>query len=121
MATKNESTLHSIGKILSEAFSDSEKITLAAEPFVDLAFPAIAPLYNVAAQGAALALKAATAAVTPGASDVANLTAVTIAVAPVLNQFAATAGLTPPAIGTVIQYAGALQKSLAVLAGPATK
>ena len=42
-----------------------------------------------------------------------NLLAIALAVEPLLVQFAQQAGLTAPTTATVLQYAAALQKSLA--------
>ena len=53
MANKFEHTLINIGKAFEHIFTGAGKIAVAAEPFVDIAFPALAPLYNAAATGAA--------------------------------------------------------------------
>ena len=113
MATKLEQTLENIGKGFVKVFEGVDKAAVTAEPFVDIAFPPLAGIYNSAANGAAAAIKAGQGAYNPQASDTDNLLAIALAVEPLLVQYAQQAGLTAPTTGTVLQYAAALQKSLA--------
>ena len=112
MANKFISTLESIGKVFLTIFKDAEKVAVVAEPFVDIAFPHLAPIYNAAANGAAAAVKAGQGAVVSTNTETENVDAVAIAVAPVLEQFAKDSGLPAPTTATIIQYAEALAASL---------
>jgi hypothetical protein len=112
---KLEATLETIGRAFVDIFKDVDKVARAAEPFVDIAFPALAPVYNASANGADAAITAAKNAVSSTNTDSENLLAIAIAVEPVLAKFAADAGLSAPKTGVVIQYADALQKVLAAL------
>ena len=113
MPTKLEQTLENIGKGFVNVFEGIDKAAVVAEPFVDIAFPFLAPIYNAAANGAAAAVKAAQGAYNPQASETDNLLAIALAVEPLLVQYAQQAGLSAPTTATVLQYAGALQASLA--------
>ena len=113
MPTKLEQTLVNIGKGFVKGFEGIDKAAVVAQPFVDIAFPFLAPIYNAAANGAAAAIKAGQGAYNPQASDTDNLLAIALAVEPLLVQFAQQAGLTAPTTATVLQYAAAVQKSLA--------
>lgn len=110
---KFEQTIQNIGKVFEKVFVDVDKAAVIAEPFVDIAFPFLAPIYNAAANGAAAAIKAGQGVYNPQASETDNLLAIALAVEPLLVQYAQQAGLTPPTTTTVLQYATALQKSLA--------
>ena len=112
MANKFLSTLESIGKIFVTIFKDAEKVAVVAEPFVDIAFPHLAPIYNAAANGAAAAVKAGQGAVVSTNTDTQNVVSVAIAVEPVLAQFAKDSGLPAPTTATILQYAEALAASL---------
>jgi hypothetical protein len=113
MANKIEQALESIGKGFVKVFEDVDKAAVVAEPFVDIAFPVLAPIYNAAANGAAAAIKAGQGAVSSTNTEVQNLLAIALAVEPLLVQYAQQAGLSAPTTATVLQYAGALQASLA--------
>jgi hypothetical protein len=113
MANKLEQTLENISKGFVKVFEGIDKAAVIAEPFVDIAFPPLAPIYNAAANGAAAAIKAGQGAYNPQASDTDNLLAIALAVEPLLVQYAQQAGLSAPTMTTVLQYAAALQKSLA--------
>jgi hypothetical protein len=115
MANKFETQLENIGKIFVDVFKGVDKVAIVAEPFVDIAFPALAPVYNAAANGAAAALAAGKGATSPTNTDTQNLVAVAVAVEPLLTQYAQQAGLSAPTLGTVMLYAQALQKSLAAI------
>lgn len=112
MADKFMSTLETIGKVFLTIFKDADKVAVVAEPFVDIAFPALAPIYNAAANGAAAAIKAGQGAVVSTNTDTQNVVAVAIAVEPVLAQFAKDSGLPAPTTATILQYAEALAASL---------
>ena len=116
MANKLEQALEKIGKAFLKVFADTEKAAVIAEPFVDIAFPAIAPIYNATANGAAAALSAGKAAHDPTKSADQNLVAIVAAVEPVLTQYAQQAGLTPPTVATILKYAQAIQAALAAAA-----
>jgi hypothetical protein len=111
-----EKQLESIGKAFLKIFDDADKAAVVAEPFVDVAFPILAPVYNAAANGAAAATKAGVAAIVPSASEADNMLAVAVAVEPILSKFAQAGGLPAPTTATVMTYAAALQKSLAAAA-----
>ena len=113
MANKLETILENAGKIFTDAFKETDKVAVKAEPFVDIAFPALATVYNAAANGAAAAIAAATPVVDATKSETDNLIAVTLAVEPVLVKYAASAGLTVPTTAQVLQYAAALVIKLA--------
>jgi hypothetical protein len=112
MANKFLSKLESISKVFVTIFKDAEKIAVVAEPFVDIAFPHLAPIYNAAANGAAAAVKAGQGAVVSTNTETKNVVAVAIAVEPVLAQFAKDSGLPAPTTATIIAYAEALAASL---------
>ena len=111
---KFESTLETIGKAFLKVTLDVDKAAVVAEPFVDIAFPAIAPIYNAAANGAAAAKAAGQKAIIPGATPEANLAAIALAIEPILASYAAQAGLSAPTIATILAYAAALQASAAL-------
>ena len=113
MANKFEQTLENIGKGFVKVLEGVDKAAVVAEPFVDIAFPVLAPLHNAAANGAAAAIKAGQGVYNPQASDTDNLLAIALAVEPLLVQYAQQAGLTAPTTAVVLQYTAALQKSLA--------
>ncbi len=113
MANKFEQTLENIGKGFAKVLEGVGKAAAVAEPFVDIAFPFLAPIYNAAANGAAATIKAGQGVYNPQASDSDNLFAIALAVEPLLVQYAQQAGLTRPTTAVVLQYAAALQKSLA--------
>ncbi len=110
---KFEQTIQNIGKVFEKVFVDVDKAAVVAEPFVDIAFPIIAPLYNAAANGAAAATTAAKSAVVSTNTPVQNLVAIAAAIEPVLNQYATEAGLSAPTLAVLMQYAQALQTALA--------
>jgi hypothetical protein len=116
MANKLEQTLENIGKGFVKVFEGVDKAAVIAEPFVDIAFPPLAGIYNSAANGAAAAIKAAQGSVVSTNSESENLLAIALAVEPILVQYSQQAGLSAPTTATVLQYAGALQKSLAAAA-----
>lgn len=120
MANKFEKSLMNISKGFEHLFTGAGKIAVAAEPFVDIAFPALAPLYNAAANGAAAAVKAAQAAVVSTNTESQNLLAITVAVEPILLDYAKTAGLSTPTTATVLQYSQAIQASLKAVQPAAT-
>lgn len=109
---KFETALQNICKVFVNIFKDIDRVAVIAEPFVDIAFPQLAPLYNAGANGAAAAISAANKVYVPTATDSANLVAIAVAVEPVLQQFATASGLTTPTTGTVMAYAQALQQSI---------
>ncbi len=113
MANKFEQTLANIGQVFVKVLEGVDKAAVVAEPFVDIAFPFLAPIYNAAANGAAATIKAGQGVYNPQASDTDNLLAIALAVEPLLMQYAQQAGLTAPTMAVVMQYAAALQKSLA--------
>ena len=112
MANQFEQKLEAFGKSFLKIFEGVDKVAVVAEPFVDIAFPVLAPLYNAAANGAAAAIKAGNASYSPDATENCNLLAIALAVEPVLVKYAEEAGLSAPTTATVLLYANALQKSL---------
>jgi hypothetical protein len=115
---KIETALHAVGKAFENIFDEGDKVALFAEPFVDRAFPALAPLYNAGANGAAAAIAAAKGVLNPTASDSENLCAIAVAVEPILLKFASQTGLTPPSTAVVLLYAQDLQQGLKNVATP---
>ena len=110
-----ESTLENIGKGFVKILSEVDKVGVIAEPFVDLAFPSLAAIYNAAANGAATARSAGEAAIKATNTPEQNLAAAAIAVEPVLVQFAASAGLSAPTTATILAYAQALLASMKIV------
>jgi hypothetical protein len=115
MANKLISTLETISKVFLTIFKDAEKVAVIAEPFVDIAFPDLAPIYNAAANGAAAAVKAGQGAVVSTNTEAQNIVAIAIAVEPVLAQFAKDSGLPAHTTAIILQYAEALAASLKTL------
>ena len=115
MANKFISTLETISKVFITIFKDAEKVAVVAEPFVDIAFPHLAPIYNAAANGAAAAVKAGQGAVVSTNTPTENVVAVAVAVEPVLAQFAKDSGLPAPTTAIILQYAEALAATLKVI------
>ena len=109
---KFEQTIQNIGKIFQKVVIDADDVAVVAEPFVDIAFPVIAPIYNAAANGAAAATAAAKSAVVSTNTPVQNLVAIAAAIEPILNQYATEAGLSAPTLTVLMQYAQALQTAL---------
>ena len=103
-----EKALVKIGTTFLAIFKDIDKAAVVAEPFVDIAFPVLAPVYNASANGAAAALSAGQAAYDPTKPGDQNLIAVTSAIEPVLASFASKGGLSAPTTATVMSYAQAL-------------
>lgn len=110
---KFEQTIQNIGKIFQKVVIDADGVAVVAEPFVDIAFPVIAPIYNAAANGAAAAEAAAKKATVATNTETQNLVAIAAAIEPILNQYASQAGLSAPTLATLMQYAQALQTSIA--------
>ena len=109
---KFETALQKVCAAFVKVFTDAEIVAVAAEPFVDILFPAVAPIYNSAANGAAAAKAAGQAAVVPGASEEQNLINVTVAIEPVLVKYSQASGLTTPTTATILAYAQALMPVL---------
>ncbi len=60
--SKTMTFLQHVGNFFKTLFVDAEKVAVAVQPVVDLAFPGIAPLYNATVQSIAMAETAAAAA-----------------------------------------------------------
>lgn len=112
MANKFENTIMKIGQDILKGLGIADEAGLIAEPFVDIAFPAFAPVYNAIVNGSAAAKTAATKTISSQYSDVQNVTAVVQAIEPILNEYAAAAGLSKPTIAQIMKYATALIESM---------
>jgi len=112
---KIETALQKVSAVFVKIFTDAEIVAVAAEPFVDILFPAVAPIYNSAANGAAAAKAAGLAAVVPGATEEQNLINVTVAIEPGLVKYAQASGLQTPTTATILAYAQALMPVLKLL------
>ena len=112
MANKFLQSLEDVGKVFLKILADCDKAAVIAEPFVDVAFPALAPIYNAAANGAAAGLTAGKSAYNPAGTDEENVVAIALAVEPVVVQYAQTSGLPAPTTAQILKYAQALAASL---------
>ncbi len=74
--------LQHVGGFFKTIFADATRVAVAIEPVVDIAFPAIATLYNATVQAVATAETAATVAGAQTGSGAQKLAAVTAAIEP---------------------------------------
>lgn len=110
------------GPVVNEVIKEGDALAVAAEPVIDIAFPAIAPLYNMTAamvgQSEATG-QAALAGVTGGGTQ--KLASVIAALEPGFvayyeNEFGVT-----PTLTQIEAYVNAVVASLNALPAPATK
>ena len=107
--------LKKIGEGLLTGLKIGEKLALVSEPFVDLLFPHLAPLYNATASVSAAATQAASNAINKNNTEVQNFITVTEAITPILLNYAKTANLPTPTQDKINQYAQALLTTLSAL------
>jgi hypothetical protein len=115
MANKFVSFLEKIGHGFLTGVHIGEDVAIVAEPFVDIVFPAIAPLYNGTVATITNAQAKAQAAIQPGNTQIQNFVSVTAALTPILESYAAAAGLPKPTADKISAYAEALLASLKLL------
>ena len=111
------SHLQHVGKVFKVIFSDATKVAEIAEPVVDIAFPAVAGLYNFTVQQAALAETAAEGAKGAGAQ---KLAAVIAAVTPYAISSLKADGVPEPTTAQITTYVNAVVASLNALPAPVT-
>lgn len=109
------SLLQHVGKFFKVIFSDATKVAEIAEPVVDIAFPAVAGLYNFTVQQAALAETAADGAKGAGAQ---KLAAVIAAVTPYAVASLKADGVPEPTTAQITAYVNAVVASLNALPAP---
>ena len=109
------SLLQHVGKFFKVIFSDATKVAEIAEPVVDIAFPAVASLYNFTVQQAALAETAAEGAKGSGAQ---KLAAVIAAVTPYAVASLKADGVPEPTTAQITAYVNAVVASLNALPAP---
>lgn len=102
-----ESILSHIGSTLKKVFTGTGvqnilKVSKAAEPIVDLAFPGIAALYNATVAEVANAETAALAAAAQTGTGAQKLAAVVAAITPTFNAYLTAQGL-PTQTATTIE------------------
>lgn len=107
--------LQHVGGFFKSIFTDAVKVAEAAEPVVDIAFPAVASLYNFTVQQAALAETAAEGAKGAGAQ---KLAAVIAAVTPYATAALKADGVSAPTEAQIEAYVNAVVASLNALPAP---
>ena len=115
MTNKFVSFLEKIGTGILTGIHIGENVAIIAEPFVDIAFPAVAPLYNGTVATVANAQAKAQAAIQSGNTQVQNFIAVTAAVTPILESYAKAAGLPQPTTDKINAYVQVLLSSLTLI------
>lgn len=112
------SILSDIGKGLKVFFTGAVTVAQAAEPIVDIAFPGIAPLYNLTVSEVAKAETAAIAAGTQNGTGPQKLALVVAAIESEFNSYAAKNNLAAPSAATIENWVNAVVATLNVI--PAT-
>lgn len=100
--------LDDIGLGLKKAFTIGTEVAKASEPFVDIAFPGVATLYNSTLTAVG---NAETAAITAGAQNgtgAQKLAAVVTAITPIYTAYATSQGLPVPTLATITNYVSAV-------------
>jgi len=100
--------LDDIGNTLKKAFTVGVEVAKAAEPFVDVAFPGIAALYNTTVTAVGNAENAAIAAGAQTGTGAQKLAAVVAAITPAFAAYAVSQGLPAPTVATITNYANAV-------------
>ena len=85
--------LSDIGNGLKKFFGIAVTVAQAAEPIIDIAFPGIAPLYNLTVAEVAKAEAAAVAAGAQSGTGAQKMALVVAAITPVFQQYASTTGI----------------------------
>ena len=114
--------LSDIGKGFKKVFGVAEKVAVVAEPFVDVAFPGIAPLYNLTVTAAGNAETAAISAGAQSGTGPQKLALVVTSIEASFNQYWTALVYTTPAPATTIEnYVNAVVATLnAIPTPPAT-
>ena len=92
-----KSALSNVGKAFEKFFGAAVKVAQVAEPFVDIAFPGVATLYNTTVNEVAKAEAAALAAGAQNGTGAQKLAMVVASIEPVFEEYAAATGI-PPAL-----------------------
>lgn len=100
--------LDDIGNGLKKVFTVGVDVAKADEPFVDIAFPGIAPLYNMTLTAVGNAENAAIAAGSQNGTGAQKLAAVVAAITPVFESYASSQGLPAPTVATITNYVNAV-------------
>lgn len=100
--------LDDIGNGLKKVFTIGTEVAKAAEPFVDIAFPGIAPLYNATVAAVGTAETAAIAAGAQTGTGAQKLAAVVASITPVFTAYATAQGLPAPTVATITNYVNAV-------------
>lgn len=87
-----KSILEDIGNGFKKFFTGAEKVAVAAEPFIDIAFPGIASLYNTTVAAVGAAENAAIAAGAQNATGTQKLSMVTSSIEGSFNAYWASLG-----------------------------
>lgn len=105
--------LSDIGKGLKTFFTDAEKVAIVAEPFIDIAFPGIATLYNTTVTAVGNAETAAVAAGNQSGSGAQKLSYVVGAIGADFNTYWASIGNTSsPTTAQIEAWVNAVVASL---------
>lgn len=108
-----KSILSDIGNGLKTFFTDADKVATAAEPFVDIAFPGVAALYNTTVTAVGNAETAAIAAGAQSGSGAQKLAAVVASIESDFNAYWKSIGNTTSAPQSTIEnYVNAVVASL---------
>lgn len=112
------SILGDIGKGLKVFFTGTVKVAEFAEPFVDVIFPGIAPLYNTTVTAVAHAETAAIAAGAQNGTGAQKLAFVVSSIEGDFNAYAAANGLPAPTAAVIETYVNAVVASLNAIPSP---
>jgi hypothetical protein len=113
-----KSILGDVGHGLAKFFDVATTVAADAEPFVDIIFPGVAPLYNSTVSAVVAAEAAATAAGKQNGTGPQKLAMVVAAIEGQFNAYAKANNLTTPTVTTVETYVNAVVASLNAI--PAT-
>lgn len=109
--------LSDIGNGLKKFFGAAEKVAVAAEPIIDIAFPGVAPLYNATVNEVAAAETAAIAAGAQSGSGEQKLAAVVAAITPTFTAYAQANNI-PVNATTITAWVNAVVASLNAIPSP---
>jgi hypothetical protein len=113
--------LSDIGKGLAKFIGVAEKVAVIAEPFVDVAFPGIAPLYNLTVSSVGTAETSAIAAGAQSGTGPQKLALVVADIEASFNQYWTALGYTTPApVATIENYVNAVVATLNAIPTPPT-
>jgi hypothetical protein len=114
------SVLSDVGSALKRVFNVGVNVATAAEPFVDVLFPGVAPLFNAIVAEVTKAEAEAMAAGAQNGTGPQKLAAVTAAVEGAFNNYAKTNNLATPDAKVVENAVNAVVAFLNALPAPAT-